>query len=122
MWQTVPWVNLFTEQVAVFEGVWFPVGVDGKILKDGQGKAVWVCRRVSLALAPLGPNKEVRAYLVQRPVVVAQPPRRSTKSRPFSLTDIDLSDHDVFSWLPDPDGWLRTRRGSLRVPAAEEIR
>lgn len=122
-WQTVPWVNLFTEQVAVFEGVWFPVAADGKVTKDGQGKAVWVCRRVSLALAPFGPSKEVRAYLVRRPaLVVAPPPRRSTEARPFSLADIDLSDHDVFSCFPDPDGWLRTGRGSLYVKAAPEIR
>lgn len=54
--------------------------------------------------------------------MIATTPRRSAASAFFSLADIDLSDYDVFSWFPDLDGWRRTRRGSLRVRAAEEIR
>ena len=120
-WQTVPRVDLFTEEVAVFQGNWWPKTAGGTNGKK-QRMAVWVCRRVALALAPFGPGKEVRAYFIRRPVVaVTHIPKPRKAGVPLSLADLSLEDAVVLG-LPDQEGNVFSRHGTLKVDDAESVR
>ncbi|TNC98645.1 MAG: hypothetical protein FD119_116 [Stygiobacter sp.] len=112
--RTVPWVDLFTEEVAVFRGIWWPKNDDGTF-GEKMVKAVWVCRRIGLALAPFGPGKTVRAFFVRRPVLVIKDfPARRDKHDPFSFEDMVIEDPLVTS-MPDPEGRIYHRSGTLQV-------
>lgn len=116
-WQTVPKVELVTEELAVFFGDWGPKQPDGTSGK-GRRMAVWACRRIGLALAPFGPSREVRAYLVRRPIVaVTHIPRPRKAGVPLSLTDLSglMVDDAVVLSTPDEQGHVFSTRGTLAV-------
>ncbi|WP_372397761.1 hypothetical protein ABMY26_27620 [Azospirillum sp. HJ39] len=107
-WMATPWIDLFTEEVAAFPALWWTKERNSK----PQEKIARVCRRVSLALAPFGPNQEVRAYLVRRPVlaVTDKPKIRREGERP-DFFDFDAS-LPVITWMPDERGNVSRADGS----------
>ncbi|KAA0677666.1 hypothetical protein [Roseomonas genomospecies 6] len=116
-WQTVPRIELVTEELAVFFGDWWPKKADGTH-GEVQRMAVWACRRIGLALAPFGPKREVRAYLVRRPVLaVTYIPKPRREGVPLSLTDLSdfMIDGTFVIGMPDHQGHVFSRHGTLRV-------
>jgi len=117
-WCAVPWVELLTEQVACFPATFWP-----KPPLEEAGlpelRIAVVCRRIGLALAPFGPNKQVRAYFVRRPVLaVLRPPVKPKAGK--RLTMMNMINRPIITCLPDQNGHVFHRYGTLKVdrPAA----
>lgn len=113
----VPSAVLFTEEVACFVGYWRAADE-----KKVCPKLVRVCRQVSLGLAPFGDRKTVRPYFIRRPVLlVSNPPSKEPRTAE-NLLSVDLSYPMVIGGLPDPEGYVHTRKGTLKVDGPEAVR